>query len=182
MGWTLHQRSAVSAGLRCGGRLQVNEAAVDVTAEGEGILADSEGAKQDVERLVDVSRSATDPNEDIGARASLQPTDREVDLPDAEHRCIHWAQVLSALFEDQPEPSSHRTSRDGDKPATRRKQRYAHQHLQFTRTAHELERLLMRWEQQRGESSAHLAEEFVSDCEAVISVQNEAWMVRWTRD
>ncbi|MEU1502786.1 DUF4231 domain-containing protein [Streptomyces sp. NPDC005732] len=61
-------------------------------------------------------------------------------------------------------------------------QRYAYQHLEFTRTAHELERLLGRWEQQQGEPSAHLAEEFVSDCEAVISIQNEAWMIRWTRD
>ncbi|MEV6398682.1 DUF4231 domain-containing protein [Streptomyces sp. NPDC051907] len=58
-------------------------------------------------------------------------------------------------------------------------QRYAYQHLEFLRTAEELERLLDRWTSE----SAHTperAEAFVAECEHVISIQNEAWMIRWT--
>lgn len=61
-------------------------------------------------------------------------------------------------------------------------QRYAYQYLEFTRTARELERLVRRWQQEGDEFSAEFAREFVSDCEAVVSIQNEAWMIRWSRD
>ncbi|MFD3729062.1 DUF4231 domain-containing protein [Streptomyces sp. NPDC058671] len=57
--------------------------------------------------------------------------------------------------------------------------RYAYQHLEFLRTAEELERLLDRWTADpspTGES----ADAFVSKCEHIISIQNEAWMIRWT--
>lgn len=58
-------------------------------------------------------------------------------------------------------------------------QRYAYQHLEFLRTAEQLQHLLDR----RGTQSAHTDESnsaFVSQCEHVISIQNEAWMIRWT--
>lgn len=58
-------------------------------------------------------------------------------------------------------------------------QRYAYQELEFIRTADELQRLLEQW----ASSSDHgdeAAESFVASCESVISVQNEAWMIRWT--
>ncbi|KUM78123.1 DUF4231 domain-containing protein [Streptomyces curacoi] len=58
-------------------------------------------------------------------------------------------------------------------------QRYAYQHLEFTRTAEELERLLERWTTAT-ERSEDFTDAFVSECEGVISIQNEAWMIRWT--
>lgn len=58
-------------------------------------------------------------------------------------------------------------------------QRYAYQHLEFTRTAEELERLLERWSAEPG-AAPEAADRFVAECEHVISVQNEAWMIRWT--
>jgi hypothetical protein len=58
-------------------------------------------------------------------------------------------------------------------------QRYAYQQLEFTRTTQELERLLERWDR-IPEASAEFADEFVAECEGVISIQNEAWMIRWT--
>ncbi|MZE79711.1 DUF4231 domain-containing protein [Streptomyces xinghaiensis] len=58
-------------------------------------------------------------------------------------------------------------------------QRYAYQQLEFTRTGEELERLLERWSAER-EPAPEAADRFVADCEHVISVQNEAWMIRWT--
>ncbi|QPP08111.1 DUF4231 domain-containing protein [Streptomyces bathyalis] len=58
-------------------------------------------------------------------------------------------------------------------------QRYAYQQLEFTRTAEELERLLARW-QDGPEAEPEAADRFVAECEHVISVQNEAWMIRWT--
>ncbi|NYV74120.1 DUF4231 domain-containing protein [Streptomyces sp. UH6] len=58
-------------------------------------------------------------------------------------------------------------------------QRYAYQHLEFLRTTEELQRLLDR----RRTGPAPTGEStgvFVSQCEHVISIQNEAWMIRWT--
>ncbi|MEU4350839.1 DUF4231 domain-containing protein [Streptomyces sp. NPDC023838] len=60
-------------------------------------------------------------------------------------------------------------------------QRYAYQQLEFLRTAEELERLLARWEGAAGGvGTPEAAEAFVAECEHVISIQNEAWMIRWT--
>lgn len=58
-------------------------------------------------------------------------------------------------------------------------QRYAYQHLEFLRTAEELERLLDRWAAD-AERSEDASAEFVAKCEHVVSIQNEAWMIRWT--
>ncbi|MFC8370119.1 DUF4231 domain-containing protein [Streptomyces sp. NPDC057239] len=58
-------------------------------------------------------------------------------------------------------------------------QRYAYQHLEFTRTGEELERLLQRWLAEP-EPTPEAADRFVAECEHAISVQNEAWMIRWT--
>ncbi|MFE1261090.1 DUF4231 domain-containing protein [Streptomyces albogriseolus] len=58
-------------------------------------------------------------------------------------------------------------------------QRYAYQQLEFTRTADELRRLLERWSAEP-DPTAEAADRFVVECEHVISVQNEAWMIRWT--
>lgn len=58
-------------------------------------------------------------------------------------------------------------------------QRYAYQQLEFTRTAEELERLLERWTM-AADRSEDFTDAFVSECEGVISIQNEAWMIRWT--
>ncbi|NLU76215.1 DUF4231 domain-containing protein [Streptomyces sp. HNM0575] len=58
-------------------------------------------------------------------------------------------------------------------------QRYAYQQLEFTRTAEELERLLEGWSA-GAERAPEAADRFVAECEHVISVQNEAWMIRWT--
>ncbi|WP_371655950.1 MULTISPECIES: DUF4231 domain-containing protein [unclassified Streptomyces] len=57
-------------------------------------------------------------------------------------------------------------------------QRYSYQQLEFMRTAEELERLLARWEGTAGATGT--PEAFVAECEHVISIQNEAWMIRWT--
>jgi SMODS and SLOG-associating 2TM effector domain 1/Protein of unknown function (DUF4231) len=58
-------------------------------------------------------------------------------------------------------------------------QRYAYQHLEFLRTAEELQRLLDRWMADPA-SMDEGAAAFVAQCEHVISIQNEAWMIRWT--
>ncbi|MPY49636.1 DUF4231 domain-containing protein [Streptomyces acidicola] len=58
-------------------------------------------------------------------------------------------------------------------------QRYAYQQLEFTRTAQELDRLLERWSAEP-QPAPEAADRFVAACEHVISVQNEAWMIRWT--
>ncbi|MEU0392207.1 DUF4231 domain-containing protein [Streptomyces sp. NPDC006208] len=58
-------------------------------------------------------------------------------------------------------------------------QRYAYQQLEFMRTAEELERLLDRWDAD-AVRTPELAEALVAECEHVISIQNEAWMIRWT--
>jgi hypothetical protein len=58
-------------------------------------------------------------------------------------------------------------------------QRYAYQQLEFTRTGEELERLSERWSAEP-EPGPEAADRFVAECEHVISVQNEAWMIRWT--
>ncbi len=58
-------------------------------------------------------------------------------------------------------------------------QRYTYQHLEFLRTAEELQHLLDRWTADPAVTGEG-AEAFVSQCEHVISIQNEAWMVRWT--
>ncbi|HEX3779241.1 MAG TPA: DUF4231 domain-containing protein [Pseudonocardiaceae bacterium] len=57
--------------------------------------------------------------------------------------------------------------------------RYAYQQLEFSRTAAELDSLLAR----RAVACAPTSEaddQFVEQCEQVISVQNEAWMAKWT--
>ncbi|GGP32014.1 DUF4231 domain-containing protein [Streptomyces melanogenes] len=59
-------------------------------------------------------------------------------------------------------------------------QRYSYQQLEFMRTAEELERLSVRWEGVPGGVTPEAAEAFVAECEHVISIQNEAWMIRWT--
>ncbi|MFB7837476.1 DUF4231 domain-containing protein [Streptomyces sp. NPDC056056] len=58
-------------------------------------------------------------------------------------------------------------------------QRYTYQHLEFLRTAEELQQLLDRWTADPA-STGEGAEAFVAQCEHVISIQNEAWMIRWT--
>ncbi|GHF21762.1 hypothetical protein GCM10018789_59710 [Streptomyces werraensis] len=56
-------------------------------------------------------------------------------------------------------------------------QRYAYQQLEFARTAEQLQQLLDRWP--HAASAPEDADRFVAECEHVISVQNEAWMIRW---
>ncbi|MFD9483239.1 DUF4231 domain-containing protein [Streptomyces sp. NPDC059991] len=59
--------------------------------------------------------------------------------------------------------------------------RYSYQQLEFMRTAEELERLMTRWEDAPGAvGTPEAAGAFVAECEHVISIQNEAWMIRWT--
>jgi hypothetical protein len=58
-------------------------------------------------------------------------------------------------------------------------QRYAYQHLEFSRTAEELQQLLDHWTTDPGRTNES-AGLFVAKCEHVISIQNEAWMIRWT--
>ncbi|WP_419993017.1 DUF4231 domain-containing protein [Streptomyces boninensis] len=58
-------------------------------------------------------------------------------------------------------------------------QRYAYQQLEFTRTAQELAYLLDKWES-AVDPEPEFTDAFVAECESVISVQNEAWMIRWT--
>ncbi|MGO4634206.1 DUF4231 domain-containing protein [Streptomyces sp. 2RAF24] len=58
-------------------------------------------------------------------------------------------------------------------------QRYAYQQLEFLRTAEELQQLLDGWRAETAPSTEATGT-FVSKCEHVISIQNEAWMIRWT--
>jgi hypothetical protein len=59
--------------------------------------------------------------------------------------------------------------------------RYAYQELEFSRTAAELESLLV-----RRTAACHAAldndDAFVERCELIISAQNEAWMAKWATD
>jgi hypothetical protein len=56
-------------------------------------------------------------------------------------------------------------------------ERYEYQFVEFTRTADKLDRLLTR----RGVDQRS-ADEFVAECERVISIQNEGWMAKLTLD
>lgn len=57
--------------------------------------------------------------------------------------------------------------------------RYAYQELEYARTAGELEVLRLRGAAvDPGDAGA--ADLFVEECERIISVQNDAWMVKWT--
>ncbi|MGW4298507.1 DUF4231 domain-containing protein [Streptomyces sp. NPDC004646] len=58
-------------------------------------------------------------------------------------------------------------------------QRYTYHHLEFLRTAEELQQLLDQWMAGPVPTDDGAAT-FVSQCEHVISIQNEAWMIRWT--
>ncbi|GLF97919.1 DUF4231 domain-containing protein [Streptomyces yaizuensis] len=57
-------------------------------------------------------------------------------------------------------------------------QRYAYQHLEFLRTAEQLERLLEEWTD-RPVRTPEAAADLVTACEHAISIQNESWMIRW---
>ncbi|MGI5473226.1 DUF4231 domain-containing protein [Streptomyces sp. CA-132043] len=64
--------------------------------------------------------------------------------------------------------------------------KYDYQELEFSRTAMELERLVERWERGAvanvgggGDDRGQADSDFVQRCEDVISIQNEAWMVKW---
>jgi len=56
--------------------------------------------------------------------------------------------------------------------------RYEYQLVEYLRTAAHLERLGRAWA--AGGHDAAADDAFVRDCEQVISVQNEAWMAKWT--
>lgn len=57
--------------------------------------------------------------------------------------------------------------------------KYEYQQIEFVRTADQLHRLLVAW-RRRASASDEVAEDaFVSDCEQVISVLNDAWMAKW---
>ncbi|WP_329577635.1 DUF4231 domain-containing protein [Kitasatospora sp. NBC_01250] len=57
--------------------------------------------------------------------------------------------------------------------------KFAYQELEYARTASELAALLVRWG--TPETPTEGAEDdFVARCEQIISVQNDAWMVKWT--
>jgi len=56
-------------------------------------------------------------------------------------------------------------------------ERYEFLRLEYSRTARELEHLLSRWKRSRLSD-----DEFVMQCESVISVQNEAWMAKLTEE
>ncbi|MEV0440602.1 DUF4231 domain-containing protein [Streptomyces spectabilis] len=56
--------------------------------------------------------------------------------------------------------------------------RYAYQQIEFTRTADELERLLLSWQTQ-DRRTVQSDDTFIRHCEEVISVLNDSWMVRW---
>lgn len=55
--------------------------------------------------------------------------------------------------------------------------KYEYQQLEFLRTATELERLLGEWN--AGEGTTREADALVDQCEQVISVLNDTWMVKW---
>lgn len=58
--------------------------------------------------------------------------------------------------------------------------RYEYQQIEFTRTAGELDRLLV--ERSLRGSDQQADDEFVANCERVISIQNEAWMAKLPAD
>ncbi|MGW8375306.1 DUF4231 domain-containing protein [Streptomyces sp. ODS28] len=61
--------------------------------------------------------------------------------------------------------------------------KYQYQHMEFARTADELQRLTNRWAAERQtDPDAQREDDFVHSCERVISVLNDAWMVKWTTE
>lgn len=60
--------------------------------------------------------------------------------------------------------------------------RYEYQQLEFSRTAAELEELVLRWSVAADERTTADEDAFVRRAEHVISVQNEAWMAKWNVD
>ncbi|WP_277441833.1 DUF4231 domain-containing protein [Streptomyces sp. SPB162] len=59
--------------------------------------------------------------------------------------------------------------------------KYDYQQMEFSRTAAELE-LLYRSYERSGDVSSTANSALVARCEAVISVQNDGWMVKWSTD
>ncbi|MGQ5640865.1 MULTISPECIES: SLATT domain-containing protein [unclassified Streptomyces] len=59
--------------------------------------------------------------------------------------------------------------------------RYDYQQLEFSRTAAELEFLHAQWAAMR-ERTPESDDAFVTQCEHVISVQNEGWMAKWSEE
>lgn len=61
--------------------------------------------------------------------------------------------------------------------------KYQYQQMEFARTADELQRLTSRWAaENRSGQDAQREDDFVRRCEQVISVLNDAWMVKWTTE
>jgi hypothetical protein len=58
--------------------------------------------------------------------------------------------------------------------------RYEYQLVEYLRTASQLDRLRVGWVAVKRDRAAD--DGFVADCEQVVSVQNEAWMAKWTGD
>jgi hypothetical protein len=58
---------------------------------------------------------------------------------------------------------------------------YQYQLISYQATARRLELLLSRW-RASGKTDTDVAErnKFILDCEAAISVENNAWMAEWT--
>jgi len=59
--------------------------------------------------------------------------------------------------------------------------RYQYQLIEYSRTAQQLENLLVDYHS-TASRTAEWEDKFVSHCEHVISIQNEAWMVKWRSD
>lgn len=60
--------------------------------------------------------------------------------------------------------------------------KYEYQQIEFARTTAQLQRLLAGWRHSSSPRDGTAEDEFVSDCEQVISVLNEAWMAKWNVD
>jgi hypothetical protein len=59
--------------------------------------------------------------------------------------------------------------------------KYEYQELEFLRTADELERIIAEW-QLSGDRTEQAEDALVSQCEQVISVLNDTWMVKWNSE
>lgn len=60
--------------------------------------------------------------------------------------------------------------------------RYVYQFIEFSRTVKQLDQILDGYLQATDPPTARSDDDLVSECERIISIQNEAWMVKWRND
>lgn len=60
--------------------------------------------------------------------------------------------------------------------------RYVYQFIEYSRTVQQLDHILDGYLQATGPRTEEDDDELIAECERIISIQNEAWMVKWRNE